>query len=243
MNPRSVMTWGVYILSCFILVGLVVGYFVLKKKEAPKGLLIFGAILALATGTYTGLLLAVVIAVPLWNTFLMPVLFVVSALSTGMSATAVVAHFLEKGQETDERIVTQIHMGLVGAELVLILAVFGSLLAGLHGPVGAESVSTVLWGSLALTLPFWILLVGVGLLIPLCIFVMNSKRLVQPQRIKQLQAELVPAMSKEEQTATSSNAPMSTRLILAVDTGVILGGFILRYVMIFAALPIWNGKL
>lgn len=142
------MTWGVYILSCFILVGLVVAYFVLKKKEASKGLLIFGAILALATGTYTGLLIAVVKAVPLWNTFLMPVLFVVSALSTGMSATVLFANFLEKGLETDERKVAQVHIGLIGTELIIILAVFGSLLAGLHGPVGAESASTVLGGSL-----------------------------------------------------------------------------------------------
>jgi Formate-dependent nitrite reductase, membrane component len=242
MNPHSLITWGFDILNLFILVGLIVIYYiVIKKKEVPQGLLNVGAILALATAAYSGLLLTVIQAVPLWNTFLMPFLFTVSALSTGMSATALLAHFLEKGMETDERKVSQIHIGLVGVELILILALIGSLLAGLHGPVGIESASMIISGSLSL--PFWILLVGIGLLIPICIFTINTKRLAQPQNKKQMQVELDSTTNQEEQTATSSKAPLNGRLILAVDTGVIVGGFILRYVMLFGALPLWNGKI
>jgi formate-dependent nitrite reductase membrane component NrfD len=57
----------------------------MENISVPEGLTWAGAVLALATGTYTGLLLAVIKAVPFWSTGIMPLLFVVSALSTGLS--------------------------------------------------------------------------------------------------------------------------------------------------------------
>ncbi|HVJ48111.1 NrfD/PsrC family molybdoenzyme membrane anchor subunit [Desulfitobacterium sp.] len=240
-NPRSVMTWGVYILACFISVGLVVAYFSLRKREVPKGLLYFGAILALATGTYTGLLLAVTKAVPIWNTYLMPVLFVVSALSTGLSSSSLLSYLIEKGKKTDERKVCKIHFGLVGAEIILLVIFFGTMLSGLHGAVGVQSAKMILSGSIAVT--FWILLVGGGLVIPLIVFVNNYKKLMQYKIRGQVKLDLVPDMSQAEETAVASEEPDCTRSMLTVDTGVIIGGFILRYVMIFAALPLWNGIL
>ncbi|HVJ48066.1 NrfD/PsrC family molybdoenzyme membrane anchor subunit [Desulfitobacterium sp.] len=85
LNFRSVMTWGIYILSAFIGVGLLKAYFVWTKKKAPNIIGMAGAVLAFSTCAYTGLLLAVVKAVPFWNFYLMPVIFVISALSTGLS--------------------------------------------------------------------------------------------------------------------------------------------------------------
>jgi len=81
----SVMTWGVYILALFICVGLLIAVLVFLKKDLPKVLEHIGAVLALATCAYTGLLVAVVEAIPFWNTYFMPLLFVASALSTGLS--------------------------------------------------------------------------------------------------------------------------------------------------------------
>lgn len=241
MNLRSVMTWGVYILACFIVVGLIVGFLTWKKKVVPKVFLYAGAFLALATGTYTGLLVAVVKGVPFWNTYLMPVLFVVSALSTGMSITSIVSAVIEKGQKTDELKVCKTHIVLVGSEVVLLLAIFASMLSGRHGVVGIESANMILSGSLSLA--FWILLVAVGLILPLAVFIMNYIKLSKSHSKVQAKVELASASSRAVQSGAHSEEIDCSRSLLTVDAGVVIGGFILRYVVIFAALPIWNGIL
>ena len=130
-NLSSVMTWGVYILSFFIIIGLIKGFLVFKNKNAPAVLTWAGAILALATGAYTGILLAVVEAVPFWNTAIMPVLFVVSALSTGLSATALLALLIEK-QVSQQVREGQAHLLLIVAELVIAALFFGLMYSVLN---------------------------------------------------------------------------------------------------------------
>ena len=239
MNPRSVMTWGVYILATFILVGLIVAFFALKKKQASKVLVNLGAILALATGAYTGLLVAVVKAIPFWNTYLMPVLFVVSALSTGLSITTLVAHFLEKGQKTDEQKVTKMHLGLVAVELVILAGFVGMMLSGSSGVVGIESAKMLTSGSLKI--PFWGILIGLGLVVPLGVFGYGLTKLAPAKGKRALQPELVPAVSEMEGAAALEGSHGVTSALLVSDALVVIGGFVLRYVVIFAALPIWNG--
>jgi formate-dependent nitrite reductase membrane component NrfD len=239
-NPRSVMTWGVYILAAFIMVSLVVAYFALiKKTAAPKILVTIGAVLALATCAYTGLLVAVVKAIPFWNTFLMPVLFVVSAFSTGLSITMLMAHILENGLEADEQKVTKTHLYLVGAEIVLLAAIMGLMASGSNGPVAAESASKVISGSLAIS--FWGILVALGLVAPLLVSVYGLNKLSPAKVGRALQPDLVAAVS--EGAAASEGAHGLTKVLLLSDTVVVLGGFVLRYVVIFAAIPVWNGIL
>ncbi len=91
LNPRT--SWvarGFIILSIFIILGLVL----LAKSilpfewlyadstlwRIPEALALF---FAFATAVYTGILLKATKSVPLWNTSLLPILFLVSALSTG----------------------------------------------------------------------------------------------------------------------------------------------------------------
>lgn len=239
MNPRSVMTWGVYILATFIVVALLVAFFVLKKKDAPKILVNIGAVLALATCAYTGLLVAVVKAIPFWNTYLMPVLFVVSALSTGLSITMLVAHILEKGLEADEQKVTKTHLWLVGTEIVLLTILIGLMASGSNGPIAAESAGKLISGSLAIS--FWVILVGLGLVAPLLVSIYGLKKLSPAQSGRALQPDLVAAVS--EGAAAREGAHGVTNVLLLSDAVVVLGGFVLRYVVIFAAIPIWNGIL
>ncbi|HUL19920.1 MAG TPA: NrfD/PsrC family molybdoenzyme membrane anchor subunit [Thermodesulfobacteriota bacterium] len=91
LNPRT--SWvarGFIILSVFIIFGLVL----LAKSVLPFEWLhadsalwripeAIALIFAFATAIYTGILLKATKSVPLWNTRLLPVLFLVSALSTG----------------------------------------------------------------------------------------------------------------------------------------------------------------
>jgi formate-dependent nitrite reductase membrane component NrfD len=94
LNPRT--SWvarGFIILSIFIVLGLVL----LAKSVLPfewlhpKSVLwripeIIAFIFAFGTALYTGILLKATKSIPLWNTSLLPLLFLVSGLSTGSMA-------------------------------------------------------------------------------------------------------------------------------------------------------------
>ncbi|OGP62085.1 MAG: hypothetical protein A2170_11530 [Deltaproteobacteria bacterium RBG_13_53_10] len=91
LNPRtSWLARGFFILSVFIVLGLVVfgASFlypqILINRSAPwLALEVISVILAFSTAIYTGVLLKSVKYIPVWNTPLLPVLFLASALSTG----------------------------------------------------------------------------------------------------------------------------------------------------------------
>jgi polysulfide reductase chain C len=94
LNPRT--SWvarGFFILSIFIVLGLAV----MAKSVLPFEWLYPGSpvwyllemiafILAFGTALYTGILLKATKSIPLWNTYFLPLLFLVSALSTGSMA-------------------------------------------------------------------------------------------------------------------------------------------------------------
>jgi formate-dependent nitrite reductase membrane component NrfD len=94
LNPKT--SWvarGFLILSSFIILGLailVISFFypaVFTQRPAPwLALEILSLVFALATALYTGVLLKSVKYVPLWNTPYLPILFFISALSTGTMA-------------------------------------------------------------------------------------------------------------------------------------------------------------
>ena len=91
LNPRT--SWvarGFIILSLFIVFGLIL----LAKSVLPFQWLqaesdfwhileVLAVVFAFATALYTGILLKATRSIPLWNTYLLPLLFLVSALSTG----------------------------------------------------------------------------------------------------------------------------------------------------------------
>ena len=232
-NLSSVMTWGVYILSAFIIVGLLKGFFTLINKFVPNILTLAGAVLALATGTYTGLLLAVTKAVPFWATGILPVLFVVSALSTGLSLTALLAPLVEKKSFCEGR-EGRAHILLIGAELIIVAAFVGMMILGVNGPVGQESVALVISGVYALV--FWGYFIGLGLLFPLVVYIYRywlSKRSVI-QHVN----ESPSAASEVAATVQKGN---HSYLTIVSDISVIIGGLALRALVIFAAIPVWDG--
>jgi formate-dependent nitrite reductase membrane component NrfD len=94
LNPRT--SWvarGFIILSIFIILGLLL----LVKSVLPfewfhpnsilwRILEIIALAFAFGTALYTGILLKATKSIPLWNTYFLPLLFLVSALSTGSMA-------------------------------------------------------------------------------------------------------------------------------------------------------------
>lgn len=235
LNFSSVMTWGIYILTAFIFAAFIKAFFVWKKRQAPDVLSYVGAILALATAAYTGMLLAVVQGVPFWNSYLMPVVFVVSALSTGLSLTSLLAHFFEKHQVHEVR-VSQVHLGLVSAEIIALAAFFALIYSGSQGAVAKMSANLLLTDSLAL--PFWLFLVVIGLVGPLAFYVLQSR----DNKSYSMQNLSENVNSQGEVTVGIGKAKNGSILLLC-DGAVMIGGFTLRCLIVFAALPVWNGLL
>jgi formate-dependent nitrite reductase membrane component NrfD len=93
----SLLTIGAFTLAAFI---VCLGYLVFAAFQKKKGRVahvvrtavqLIAALLALVTMVYTGVFLATITAVPFWNTPLVPVLFVLSSLSAGISILVPVA--------------------------------------------------------------------------------------------------------------------------------------------------------
>jgi protein NrfD len=114
-------------------------------------------LLALALGIYTGILLSAFNARPLWNTALLGPLFLVSGLSTGA------ATIMWMSRKKEERILfAKIDLALIVIEIFLIVHLFMGFLAGPE--VQLEAAELFINGKFAL--PFWGLVVGMGLVVP-----------------------------------------------------------------------------
>lgn len=203
-NFNSVMTWGVVILSAFMAVSIATLAIDLLGKRAPFALECCGLVLALATAAYTGVLLGVVQTFPLWNSPLLPVLFVVSAASTGIASVVFAGCFVKGDRSANARLLERTRLALPCIELVLIALL---LMTTQVNAAGAASAASIAVGSYAPL--FWIGLVLAGLVLPAGASLWELRR---------------------------GNA--SITLTAVAEAGVLAGGFILRFLIVMAALPI-----
>jgi len=168
-NLSSMISWGVFVLSLFIPVALlyaaalndltVVGRY---AKKYFWHLEVIGSVLAVATAVYTGILIAVVNGVPFWNTPLMPVLFMASAMSTGLAVAMIGAALIDI---TTIRTLSNFALGhvifLAIEAVVLMLLIFMSLTRSVEA---AASANMLISG--VLSPYFWLLVVILGILVP-----------------------------------------------------------------------------
>jgi polysulfide reductase chain C len=168
-NLHSMISWGVLVLSGFIPVALL--YAAALNEITAVGriakrylfhLEVAGAVLAVATAGYTGVLIAVVNGVPFWNTPLMPVLFMASAMSTGLAVSMIGAALIDIDTIRTLSNFALGHVIFLALEaLVLGLLIFMSLTKSIES---ARSASMLISGTLSPY--FWSLVVVVGLLVP-----------------------------------------------------------------------------
>jgi formate-dependent nitrite reductase membrane component NrfD len=187
-NFSSVMTWGIWILSLFLPIAFLYGFLeimhvypqvlawarkrlrflpeTLPYRRIKRVVCSVGLVLAVATAIYTGVLLSVVEAVPLWSTPILPALFLVSALSTGMglcidlSATLAIPEIHRRFKH-----LPTIHLVMIGLELTLLALLLVTALN--RGGEAAESAKLILTGNGSIT--FWILVVGFGMVYPMMV--------------------------------------------------------------------------
>jgi tetrathionate reductase subunit C len=86
LNFESPITWGSFLLILYPLNCIIYGYFMFKNKRKQTRLFgLIGIPLAISVHGYTGFILAFGKARALWNTALMPILFLVSAIVSGIA--------------------------------------------------------------------------------------------------------------------------------------------------------------
>jgi formate-dependent nitrite reductase membrane component NrfD len=128
-------------------------YFISKRNVLAWILVVFSVIL----GIYTGILLSAFNARPLWNTSILGPLFLTSGLSAGAALIIVMS------KNKKERLVfSRIDIILISIELFLVIHMFMGFLASTQ--VQIEAAQLFLGGPY--TLPFWILVVFIGMVIP-----------------------------------------------------------------------------
>jgi formate-dependent nitrite reductase membrane component NrfD len=130
----------------------------LRSAEAASRLGMVSIVAGVALGIYTGILLSSLGARPLWSSAALGPLFLVSGLSTG----AAFAHLVARNPDEQE--------SLLKADtvfLVVELALIGLILIGLltASAVHANAAQLLLGGPY--TAVFWVLVVGLGILLPL----------------------------------------------------------------------------
>ena len=222
LSPMSIGTW---LLTLFIGVSLIYAYTFWRRDAAPgdrhdtlrKAAAWVGVPLGIAVAVYTGVLLGAMPSRPFWNSPILAMLFLLSSISTGvaviMLARAVV-HKRKPGAEDEVHydesgyILTASDVLLIGFEILVIFL----FLMFAHLTVGnvSQAVSVILSGSL--TTQFWFWVVLVGLVVP---------ALVELRYV-------IPRLLNHQKFAV----PRGIELLVPI--AVLVGGFMLRYVVVVA---------
>ncbi|SQH78065.1 formate-dependent nitrite reductase, membrane subunit [Shewanella benthica] len=184
-NSTSVMSMGVLVLLAyqmmlFAWIGAVFCAPVIQWCDGRWGLLKKGliklqqwedvitgilVILSLSLGAYTGFLLSALIGFPLLNNPVLPVLFLISGLSSGAAATLLVGVLLKGNPNGIEvRFIHGIEIPMILIEMGVLFTFFaGLILSGGQSQVAAfNALGEGFWGWI-----FWAGVVGLGLTLPL----------------------------------------------------------------------------
>ena len=211
-NPFSVMSWGVVFLAAFMVIALAVLALDLLKKRVPAWLEMAGVVFAVCVAMYTGALLGVCKTFPLWNNALLPILFLVSAMSAGAASVLLVAVFRHADEFNKAGVLKKFHFCLPIIELVLVASL--CFITSYNSTAGFESVMSLVAGEWAVW--FWVGLVLIGLVAPTA-----------------LETWLLFFSAKEFEESKKAHM-----ISAASDAGVLVGGFLLRFLVVMAALPV-----
>lgn len=135
---------------------------ILEKMEgwiiARRRLLAWAlGLLAVGLGIYTGILLSAFNARPLWNTSLLAPMFLSYGLLTASAAILWIAR-----QEGERQWFGRMTLALIGINTFFIVHLFMGFLSG---PAAQVTASTYFLGG-EFTIPFWGIVVGLGLVLP-----------------------------------------------------------------------------
>jgi polysulfide reductase chain C len=183
-NPRtSWMARGFSILLAFIVLGALVAAVAVVEPAWPdrapvlwRGLEAVAAASALGTAVYTGILLQSMQPIPAWRPAVLPLLFLVSALSTGSMGVAlgavVYGSVVVNGASGADLVrgIDSVEPFLIAAEAALLAVYVRRLRLG----VPAARLSAEAWLSGRWRAGFWGGIVGLALLLPFVLVLVNA---------------------------------------------------------------------
>ena len=220
LSPMSIGSW---LLGVFILASLVYAYTFWASDSKPgdkwDGLRVklawIGIPLGIAVAIYTGVLLGAMPSRPFWNSPVLALLFLVSALSTGVAAILLVKALFghddgeKPADENSGYFLAASDTMLIGFELLIIFLFL--LFAYLSVGNVEQAVSVIMVGG-DLAALFWFGVVVLGLLIPVII----ELKYVIPKLLHNREY----------------SAPRGIEILVPVI--ILIGGFLLRYVVVIA---------
>lgn len=189
-NFHSAMTWMVWLYTAYFILLTAELFFAVRSDlvknatpamvESDKRMLsILGTIgipLAIAFHGGVGTLFAVVQARPYWNTPLFPILFLVSALSSGSALLTFVAAVVGPGKQSQEfkRAINFLAKAVVGLLVLDLLFELAEFIVGTYGPAPAHALpyQLILFGQNWWI--FWIVHLLLGALIPVILLTIKD---------------------------------------------------------------------
>lgn len=174
-RQKAIMTVGAYLLGLLIAVSFAYGTFLFSflPWHAMEGLRQVAAVIGLLLGVsvviYTGVLPASMKSRPFWHGPALPVLFMVSAISSGIAVQYLTVYVLSSGNDAAAAGVllsaANIVLLLVG---LIVLFIYVLTMRASAAPPAAQSANAWLKGSQKLA--FWVGLVVIGLIAPLVLY-------------------------------------------------------------------------
>ncbi len=110
INLLSPISWGSFLLTLYPLNCLIYGFYLFRRNERMSRVFgMTGVTVGLAYYAYTGFILSFASARPLWNTAIMPVLFVMAAMTSGTALLIAVLfirdRFFSTNRATNEELI------------------------------------------------------------------------------------------------------------------------------------------
>ena len=122
LNMTSVITWGTFLLTAYPVNCTIYGFFMFRgNKRLTRVFALIGIPLAVSVHGYTGFILALSKGRALWNTALMPIYFLVSAMVSGIAMMMLVVIIQGKFFSADKRVNTEILSDLGGMLIAAIV--------------------------------------------------------------------------------------------------------------------------
>lgn len=179
------------------------------RERLRRPLAAAGFPLSLGVGIYTGVLLGAVQARPFWNTNLVAQIFLFSALSTGCATVILALCTTGKGlQPREARLLYSVDISLILLELFVVLPY---VIHGELSPLAAQEALKLILGG-PFTFAFWVVFFSLGLITPLALELWE----VKPSLLE------------------GGDLHPSRLLAGATAALIVIGGFVLRYIFVYA---------
>jgi len=181
-REKAILTIGAWMLNLAIICGLVYGstLLVFSPWHGMAGLQTVFAwiclILGVCVAIYTGVFLGTIKARPFWNSPALPILFLVSAVSTGLAAQSLLVHFWAFGATESEVaiIASLLHSADIGLLVLEIIVLMVYVLIMRYSTTVSTAQIAATWLSGSKRVPFWGGMMCLGLVLPIVFYLVPT---------------------------------------------------------------------